>query len=120
VSSTGDPSLVAQVDTIKFMKPKEPGGINCIDFALGDSGYGVRHILTFNGGHGENWAISTSIGIISPDKYEPMPLDGWTTQLRVSATQCINEVLACFNVDEASKQVNQGHSIVVFRFKETT
>ena len=111
-----DKSLKAIVDRIKDIKPVEPGGLNCIDFTLGDSGYGVRIILTCP--DRVEWIMSTSIGTIVPGKYTPMSLDDWTPSLRVSATAAADEVLELFNIDESTKRVTQGQSVVVFRFKE--
>lgn len=110
-----DRDLEISIARIKKTKPAEPSSNCCIDFALGDSGMGVRVILT----HPEHeWLMSTSIGVITPDKYSPMPLEEWTQPLRLSASAIADEVLGCFNVDESSKRAEQGHAVVMFRFKE--
>ena len=112
---TIDEELVAKIARIKDMKPMQPGGFNCIDFSLGDSGYGVRCILTCEN---DQWIVSTSIGQLSQDNYCPMLLDQWTVRLRQAATGCVDEILACFDIDESSKRATQGHTAVLFRFKE--
>jgi hypothetical protein len=113
-----DIDLSAKIARIKDMKPMVPGGFNCIDFQLGDSGYGVRIILTFEAGQ---WLVSTSIGLLNTEgegNYEPMELDRWTEPLRKSATAAADEVLELFDVDPATKSAVQGHTVVLFKFRE--
>lgn len=110
-----DSELVAKIEKIKDWKPSVPGGFNCIDMSLGDSGYGVRMILTFAAGQ---WTMSTSIGVITADDYTPMPLDNWTVPLRESATKCAGEVMDCFDIDPETKTADMGTSIVMFTFRE--
>jgi hypothetical protein len=105
------PAMVAR---IKRERPKEPNTTNCIDFALGDSGMGVRVIITYD----ERWLVSTSIGWITQDDYTPMDLEQWTAPLRRAATSCINEVLDCFDIDQDSKQARRGQTVVLFNFEE--
>ncbi len=112
-----DPALAAKIAKIKDMKPMVPGGFNSFDFTLGDSGKGVRVILTCED---DQWCLSTSIGTITPGKYTPMPLDEWTVPLRVCATDCVKEILEHFDIDPASRRADSHASkvIVTFRFRE--
>ena len=115
-------TVPAHIARIKIKKPTEPTQDNCLDFELGDSGFGVRVITTWDPKL-SYWLVSTSIGRLTlttagPNDYTPMDLRDWTAPLRESATSCVNEVLDCFEIDERSKHVTQGQRVVMFKFRE--
>lgn len=109
-------SIADKVAKIQDMKPAVPGGFNCIDFSLVPTNYGVRILLTFDRSSG--WTMSTSVGVITPGVYTPLPLDKWTGPLRRSAMECAYEVMDLFNIDESTKRTTKGKTAVFLRFKE--
>lgn len=116
-----DRELRTKVLRIKRKKPSQPASRNCIDFELGDSGYGVRVIITWDS-RGSQWLVSTSIGTLNtdgtPGLYVPIFTHEWSESLRKAATDCIDEVLQHFAIREDSKRAEKGRTAVMFKFRE--